>query len=250
MVEGKGENWLVWGVLALMLIAGVAALALAPGGPGGPGPNPQNIPPVPRIAPTDVTANLGDTVNFDGANSTDPDGAVRAFAWDFGDGYTAAGAIVSHKYEITGAFQVRLEVTDDKGAKNASTTNVWVNLNQQIPFGTATRNRVTGNFPSTVTFPVDPNATRLSVNLEVNTSSPAGARAVVSLLDPNQAVAFSTNVSLAFGQVPSPISILLSQENITVDGQWTLKVEADYLLGSQPSVTVGYTGSVRVEYRP
>lgn len=250
MAAGKGENWLVWGVLGLMVVAGLAALALAPGAPGGPGPPGGNRPPAAVVSPTNVSVNLGDTVTFDGANSTDPDGTVRAFAWSFGDGNSGAGAVVSHKYEITGAFQVRLEVTDDRGAKNTSTTSVWVNLNQAIPFGTATWNQIAGSVPSSLAFPVDPNATHIAVSLEVNTSTFVGARAVVSLLDPNGAVVHAANATLTFGQVATAISFVVDQPNITVEGQWSLRVEAQPLNPAQPSATVGYSGSVRVEYRP
>ncbi len=37
--------------------------------------------------------------------------APGSFLWDFGDGATAAGGIVSHAYQETGAFKVRLQAT-------------------------------------------------------------------------------------------------------------------------------------------
>ncbi len=251
MAEGRGEGWLVWGVLALMLLMGVAAVLIAPGGPGSPGTPPSNKLPIPRISPTDSAIVLGDSVYFDASNSTDPDGSVHAFAWDLGDGTTAGGALVTHQYEITGSFTVRLEVTDDKGAKNATSTHVWVNLNQAVG-GTATKNPLSGSLPSTQAFPLDKNATRVTVNVLLNTSSIAGAKVLITLLDANSVVVHAANATVTFGQVQSPVTFTLLAGNLTVTGEWTLKVEADYAIPppAQPSVTVVYSGSVRVEYNP
>lgn len=68
-------------------------------------------------------ANAGDSGNvsvgelslYDGSNSFDPDGTIVSYAWDFGDGSTAAGPIVSHSYAQVGTYTVVLVVTDDGG---------------------------------------------------------------------------------------------------------------------------------------
>jgi len=61
------------------------------------------------------------TVKFDGSQSSDPDGQITAYAWQFGDGGTSSGATVSHQYTKAGTFTATLTVTDDSGA-TASTT--------------------------------------------------------------------------------------------------------------------------------
>ncbi len=249
MAERKSQDWLVWGVLGLMLVAGVAALAFSPGSPGGNNPG-QNKPPVASLNPKNTSVNLGQSVEFTAANSTDPDGTVASFVWDFGDGTTGTGAIISHQYDVTGALRVRLEVADDKGLKNATTTNVWVNLNQAIPFGVASWNQFTGSVAGNVSFPLDPGATKLIVSIQLNTSNPLGAQGIITVLDPGGAPVATMNETLSAGVFPGPIVITITQDNLTVEGEWKLKVEARPAVTGQPSVTIGYSGSIRVEYKP
>jgi Tol biopolymer transport system component/chitodextrinase len=69
----------------------------------------------PPIASFTVACN-GPSCTFDGSGSSDPDGNITSYAWDFGDGTTGAGAIVSHTYAAVGAYYVKLFVTDNIGA--------------------------------------------------------------------------------------------------------------------------------------
>lgn len=69
------------------------------------------------------------TYEFDGSASSDPDGDNLSFAWDFGDGATADGAIVNHTFNATGAsgnvsFNVTLTVTDRGGLSDTAALNV------------------------------------------------------------------------------------------------------------------------------
>ena len=77
----------------------------------------------------DQTVNEGETALFDGTTSSDPDGTIAKFEWDFGDGETAEGATQTHVYadEGTGTFTVTLTVTDDLGATASDTLDVTVN---------------------------------------------------------------------------------------------------------------------------
>jgi PKD repeat protein len=55
-------------------------------------------------------------VTFDGSASSDGDGKVVDYDWDFGDGTAWSGVTVQKVYSQTGAYEVTLTVTDDGGA--------------------------------------------------------------------------------------------------------------------------------------
>ncbi len=62
------------------------------------------------------------TVSFDASESSDSDGIIVSYHWDFGDGSTATGQTAQHTFS-PGEYSVRLTVYDDKG-KKASITHV------------------------------------------------------------------------------------------------------------------------------
>ena len=64
-------------------------------------------------------------LDFDASGSSDADGQVVSYSWDFGDGSpTAAGATVSHTFTEPGLYTVQLTVTDDENATSSLTRNV------------------------------------------------------------------------------------------------------------------------------
>ncbi|MGP5680072.1 PKD domain-containing protein [Glutamicibacter arilaitensis] len=54
-------------------------------------------------------------VQVDGAASSDADGQIATYAWNFGDGNTASGQNASHEYAEPGDYQIKLVVTDEDG---------------------------------------------------------------------------------------------------------------------------------------
>ena len=61
---------------------------------------------------------------FDGGSSSDPDGDVLTFLWDFGDGNIGEGIRPNHFYESIGNFTVTLTVSDNGNL--SSTSQTWV----------------------------------------------------------------------------------------------------------------------------
>jgi PKD repeat protein len=79
-------------------------------------------------SPTSGTAPLD--VSFSGAGSSDADGSIVSYAWNFGDGATDSAATTNHTYNASGTYTARLTVTDNQGASNATTTTIQVNSTQ------------------------------------------------------------------------------------------------------------------------
>jgi DNA-binding beta-propeller fold protein YncE/PKD repeat protein len=66
-----------------------------------------------------VPAPAGSASTFEGGPSSDPDGTVKTYAWDFGDGSSGTGATATHTYAQAGSYTVRLTVTDDEDCSTA-----------------------------------------------------------------------------------------------------------------------------------
>lgn len=66
------------------------------------------------------------SVTFDASSSSDPDGAIVAWTWNFGDGVTGSGPSVTHVYATAGTFTASLTVTDDSGATASATHSIGV----------------------------------------------------------------------------------------------------------------------------
>jgi len=78
----------------------------------------------------DQTVCLDETVTFSASGSSDPDKNRLTCHWDFGDDSSAEGETVTHKYEKTGRYSVKLTVTDDSGAScNSSEDTLSVKVN-------------------------------------------------------------------------------------------------------------------------
>ena len=71
---------------------------------------------------------------FNASESSDPDGAIVSYTWDFGDGNITTGTdpIIIHVYVNVGNYIVILNVTDNQGLWNTTTAKITVTYRTDI----------------------------------------------------------------------------------------------------------------------
>lgn len=90
--------------------------------------------------PTDL-----DTIQFT-STSSDFDGSITNYTWDFGDGYISYGQNPQHKYTDNGIYKVNLTVKDNENATNSTTKNIIVsNIPPSASFSFSPSNPNTAN---------------------------------------------------------------------------------------------------------
>lgn len=154
-----------------------------------------NLPPVANAGPPRFE-DPAVLISFNGNGSTDADGTIVSYLWDFGDGATASGQSVTHQYASGGQYTVTLTVTDDDGATGVGTTTANITGNDGAP-------------PSIVHTPItaaQPAGTAVTISADVTDSS--GVASVALYFRTSGAPAFSAapmaNTSGATYQVQIP----------------------------------------------
>jgi len=93
---------------------------------------PANQSPSAAFTHSPASPGVSETVQFNGQGSSDPDGSIVAYAWSFGDGGTASGALASHAFAVNLTYQVTLTVTDDDGATGSVTKSITVTPSDDV----------------------------------------------------------------------------------------------------------------------
>jgi PKD repeat protein len=78
------------------------------------------------------------TVAFDGGSSTDPDGVIASYAWDFGDPASGTANTSTlrnpvHTYAAQGVYNAKLIVTDNQGNSSAQAVKVITVTGTPLP---------------------------------------------------------------------------------------------------------------------
>jgi PKD repeat protein len=110
------------------------------------------------VAVASANVSGGDTplaVTFSSAGSTDPDGQIASYAWDFGDGDSSIQANPNHTYTVPGNYVAMLTVTDNQGAQTVNTVPLAVTAPNQPPVAVASADPAGGSPPLDVTFYAD-----------------------------------------------------------------------------------------------
>ena len=111
--------------VVVILLLSVMALGGCGGGSDGGGNN--NQAPTASFTASVTSGPAPLAVNFTAGASTDADGSIASYSWNFGDGTAVAtGVTVSHTYTAAGSFTVTLTVTDNDGATGQTTAAIQV----------------------------------------------------------------------------------------------------------------------------
>ena len=116
-------------IVTLRVQDNLGATGSARDGLGGPLANPQpshekrivgtvpDQPPIAQFSFRPAGPSNSSLVFFDAQNSTDPDGSIVSYYWEFGDGFNVSSTVASitHGYHFPGNYTVVLTVTDDAG---------------------------------------------------------------------------------------------------------------------------------------
>jgi len=84
-----------------------------------------NRSPIASFSYTPTAPTTDDAVIFSD-NSSDTDGSIVTWAWDFDDGNTSSAQNPTHSFAAAGTYVVTLTVTDDGGASDTYSANVTV----------------------------------------------------------------------------------------------------------------------------
>lgn len=86
----------------------------------------ENLPPLAAFVVSSPNGYAPFQVVFNASSSSDPDGRLIRYEWNFGDGATARGIQVEHVFEDDGEYTVVLTVRDNRGAEDTAVAVIEV----------------------------------------------------------------------------------------------------------------------------
>ena len=125
------RNFILLSISLLLTACGGSDGEAPPENSGGNIPPATNSAPVANFTATSTSGVAPLVSQFDGSSSSDSDGQVAAYNWDFGDGQAGAGVTVSHTYTVPGSYNAMLTVTDDDGATASSVSTILVTTSSE-----------------------------------------------------------------------------------------------------------------------
>jgi PKD repeat protein len=155
-----------------------------------------NLPPTASFAPAGC---VGLACAFTDTSS-DFDGSVISWSWEFGDGATSTAQNPTHTYAADGTYAVTLTVTDDDGDSDAVT--------QSITVGTAAELGVSSISPSSVQLPITFQAIiygdGFGDDAQVSLSNGGGPTPVVTNVLVDDPTTITATITVKSGGPPKP----------------------------------------------
>ena len=159
------------------------------------------------------TGFVSEGLQFNGSGSSDPDGTIATYQWDFGDGSTGTGATPTHTYGGIGTYTVTLIVTDNSGSRNSAQTTAIISNPSASSLSSIAVSPATVNGGSSATGTVT-----------LSGAAPAGG-ATVTLSSSNTAAAqIPPSVTVSAGASSATFSVttssIASSTSVTISGTY------------------------------
>jgi PKD repeat protein len=212
----------------------------------------RNRTPTAMLDVNDDNAWTGDQLTFDASGSSDPDGELVMYRFDFGDETTAEvtdvgedDPTVRHAYLRGGEYVVTLTVTDDGGNETGALTDtdtVRVTVNEEVPIADVIVQEGPVNETPTdeheVPFDVNQGANEFQLEVDVTNNQPlASSEITVEVLGPDNETIDSETVTVSDDET----------ETVTMDGLLT-EGGTHYVRFTADSGGAAIDGSLEVLY--
>jgi PKD repeat protein len=123
---------------------------------------------------TFILLTVNQTISFTDT-STDTDGSIVSWLWNFGDGTTSTVQHPTHAYSVAGAYTVTLTVTDDDGLTDSESKEIAIGTISLIPINVTISNIVIN--------PANPEPIKVD-NVSIRSLFPYGNLSLQALVNP------------------------------------------------------------------
>lgn len=186
----------------------------------------------------------GQTISFSGLQSTAPANGALSYAWNFGDGVTAAGPSPTHSYKTNGTYTVTLTVVDPIGGSGSVSTTATV-VAQSAPT-IKSFSPSTGSIGTSITVSGGNFSFFTTLGPQITLAKQGGGTLVAPLSN-------FTSSSLSFvipaGAATGPIEVAVGSKNATSSGSLSVTTSSNYTISVSPptiSLIQGQTAAVAV----